>query len=168
MLVGLPLDNALIMDLNNQLPQPFTPDGLALAPGYGVYSPTDDQPADLGVVQILNSPWQKGGVVMVVSGTSPLGLDWAWNALLDSSQWSQFKGSLLVAGSDQQIAVSGDTESGPVVYWNLEKVNNIPIIGPLLQGLEPNNLVPAAVSIIAALILMVLLLVILQFSKRTK
>ena len=168
MLVGLPLDNALIMDLNNQLPQPFTPDGRALAPGYGVYSPTDDQPADLGVVQILNSPWQKGGVVMVISGTSPLGLDWAWNALLDSSQWSQFKGSLLVAGSDQQIAVSGGTESGPVVYWNLEKVNNIPIIGPLLQGLEPNNLVPAAVSIIAALILMVLLLVILQFSKRTK
>ncbi|HNT53541.1 MAG TPA: cellulose biosynthesis cyclic di-GMP-binding regulatory protein BcsB [Anaerolineaceae bacterium] len=168
LLVGLPGDNALIRDLNNLLPQPFTADGLALAPGYGVYAPTDDQPADLGVVQILNSPWEKGGVVMVVSGTSPLGLDWAWSALLDSSRWSQFKGSLLVAGSEQQLAVSGETEAGPVVYWNLEKVNNIPIIGSLLQSLEPNNLVPAAVSIIAALILMILLLIILQLGKRIK
>jgi hypothetical protein len=47
-------------------------------------------------------------------------------------------------------------------------VNNIPIIGSLLQSLEPNNLVPAAVSIIAALILMILLLIILQLGKRIK
>jgi len=82
-LVGLPAANSVTQSANSLLPQPFAEDGNSLEEGYGVYLPTSDQDASLGLLQILPSPWVQGGIVLVLTGNDPQGLEWTWNALLD-------------------------------------------------------------------------------------
>ncbi len=164
-LVGLPAQNPLIMQVNSLLPQPFTEDGLALEEGYGIYAPVENENTPLGLVQILPSPWKPSGVLLVVTGQKDQGLGWAWDILLNRAQWSHFDGNLMIAGADEQTVFSGSTP--PAVFQTTADVSSIPFIGHFLQSIEPGNLIPAVVSIFASFLLVLLVLFILRIKEHS-
>ncbi|HEX6033675.1 MAG TPA: cellulose biosynthesis cyclic di-GMP-binding regulatory protein BcsB, partial [Anaerolineales bacterium] len=89
-LVGAPRENPVTGSINDLLPQPFSADGHALQEGYGIQLPTADRDASLGLLEILPSPWVRGGTVLVVTGNDAQGLEWTWQALLDPALRDRF------------------------------------------------------------------------------
>ena len=153
----------LLQDVNDYLPQPFAADGMTLATGYGVYDTDDNQPTSLGVIQVMHSPWNaQGGIAYVVSGTTPEGMTQSLNFITNAKNWPKFKETLLLLGTDGKSATVTDPELLSVDTWKLERVGQIPIVGAQLQNIRPDDLVPAVVSIIAAFLLLIVLLVILR------
>ncbi len=166
--IGLPKDNEIIRKINSRLPQPFTERGDGMASGYGVYASADEQPASLGVIEIGSSPWKSDGVIMIISGTSAEGLQWSWNLINSKEEWKNFKGNLMLLGSYQYITSDNRTDPGRTYMWDMEQADKIPVIGTYLQAINPQNFVPAVVSILSAFLLMITLIMILQFSKWKK
>ena len=157
-LVGLPSDNPVTMGANDLLPQPFSSDGHSLQDGYGVQLPTSDQDASLGLLQILPSPWVRGGTVLVLTGNDPQGLEWTWNAILDPTLRNQFNGNLMVVGSANRSQAAGGLSAAPTLqtlFQQIADAGNIPIVGPLLQKYGQDFMTPA-VAIGSALLLTVL------------
>ena len=72
----------------------------------------------------------------------------------------------MVAGMGQSVDPGVEPGGAVAFYHNTVNVSVIPWIGPLLQGVEPGNLIPAVVSILASLILILVVLFILNFRKR--
>jgi len=143
------------------LPQPFTPDGVSLEDGYGIYLPTSDKDASLGLMQLIPSPWVRGGTVLVLTGNDQQGLDWTWDVLLNPTLQDQFSGNLMVVGSANRSQASGvaSTPEGPsYLFQQIADASNIPIIGPILQKGGKAFLVPALVAVGAALSLILLVL----------
>ncbi len=78
---GRPTSNPVIATVNEHLPQPFVPgeDNLRQEIGNVVYR----LPANfsIGLLQSLPSPWNPGKAMLVATGTTPEGVEWATNAL---------------------------------------------------------------------------------------
>ena len=78
-LFGLPEDQPLLAALSERLPVAVGPDQrLVLAREITVRVADREH---LGVVQLISSPWSPGRAVLVVTGTSTLGLDYAVEAI---------------------------------------------------------------------------------------
>lgn len=135
-LVGLPSANSVTKNANDLLPQPFAKAGNSLEEGYGIYLPTSDKEASLGLLQIMPSPWIKGGTVLVLTGNDHQGLEWTWDIILNPGLRGNFTGNVMVVGSANRIEPSG-TVSGPenpqALFQQVADASNIPIIGPILQ-----------------------------------
>ena len=135
-LVGLPLENSVIRSANDLLPQPFVKGKNSLEEGYGVYLPTSYTEASLGLMQIMPSPWVKGGTVLVLTGNDEQGLEWMWNVLLNPALRRNFAGNLMVVGSANRSVAPGGlsvAESPQPLFQQVADVSNIPMIGPILQ-----------------------------------
>jgi hypothetical protein len=135
-LVGLPLENSVIRNTNDLLPQPFIKDKNSLQDGYGVYLPTSQADASLGLMQIMPSPWVKDGTVLVLTGNDQQGLEWAWDVILNPALRGNFAGNLMVVGSaDRSVSLGGlaVTENTQALFQQIADASNIPVIGPLLQ-----------------------------------
>ena len=157
-LVGLPLENSVIRSANDLLPQPFVKGKNSLQEGYGVFLPTSHTEASLGLMQIMPSPWVKGGTVLVLTGNNKQGLDWAWNVLLNPTLQSNFAGNLMVVGSGNRSVASGGsavTESPQVLFQQVADASNIPVIGPLLQRSGQAFGITTLVTIAIALFLVI-------------
>ena len=160
-LVGLPSENSAIQSTNNLLPQPFTEDGHSLEQGYGVYLPTSDQDASLGLMQIMPSPWGQDGVALILSGNDQQGLDWAWDVILNPALQSQFAGNVMVVGSAQRNQTFGAVsaqESPQALFQQIADVSNIPVIGPLLQRTGRGSILPSVVTIGVTLLFLIVIL----------
>jgi Bacterial cellulose synthase subunit len=160
-LVGLPAENSVTQSTNSLLPQPFTEEGNSLEEGYGVYLPTSDQDASLGLMQIIPSPWAKNGVALILTGNDQQGLDWTWDVILNPTLQNQFSGNVMVVGPAQRSQALGALsapESPQALFQKVADASNIPIVGPLLQKYGPDFLGPAGVAIASALLLTVLVL----------
>lgn len=81
--IGRPSRNALIQQVNPQLPQPFLPGSdeieqrldavvFRLPPGH-----------DLGYLQLIPSPWNEKRALLAVTGTTDMGVEWATDTLTD-------------------------------------------------------------------------------------
>jgi hypothetical protein len=162
--VGLPTDNSVLKDINRNLPQPFTEDGLGLAPGFGVFLPNNTTEAPIGLVQILNSPWSLDGVLLVITGTNAQGLDWTWETLLDQAKESELSGNLMVVGSDERLA-DGTANAPITTFEDTPDVTNLPVFGAMLQKLQPGDVFPVLSVLEAAVII---LLVVLFFIRRRR
>lgn len=101
--LGRPTRNPYIMLVNDGLPQPFIPDHdeirqqvdniiYRLPPGY-----------DLGYIQLLSVPWDKSHAMLVVTGTTDIGLNWALDALADKELVRRMSGNLAVMVSGGQM-----------------------------------------------------------------
>jgi hypothetical protein len=150
-LVGLPSENSVTRSANDLLPQPFEEDGNSLLNGYGIYLPTSDRDASLGLMQIMRSPWVEGGTVLILTGNDPQGLAWAWDTILDPTSRAQFAGNVMLVGSQNR------TEASSLVVQQVADVGNIPIIGSWLQGSGKVISIPVLVAIGTALFLIVLI-----------
>ena len=168
-LVGLPAENSVTQSANSLLPQPFTEAGNSLEQGYGVYLPTSDQDASLGLMQIIPSPWAKDGVALVLSGNDQQGLDWTWDVILDPTLQNQFAGNVMVVGPAQRSQTLGalSAQESPL-FQQIADASNIPIIGPLLQKYGTDFLMPAGVAIASALLLTVFALWLLRVIRNRK
>ncbi len=160
-LVGLPSQNLAAMSANDLLPQPFTKDGNSLQEGYGVYLPTSDKDASLGLMQIIPSPWVRGGTVLVLTGNDPQGLEWTWDVILNPTLRDQFAGNLMIVGSANRSAASAEAtnqENPRTIFQQIADASNIPIIGPILQKGGQAFLAPALVAVGTALLLVICIL----------
>jgi hypothetical protein len=170
-LVGLPSENSVTRNTNDLLPQPFQEAGDSLQDGYGVYLPTADQHASLGLMEIIPSPWVKGGTVLVLTGNDQQGLEWAWQVILNPALRDQFAGNLMVVGSGNRSAASGlvsAPQSPLALFQQVADAANIPIIGPILQKSGQAFLIPAFVAIGSALFLVLGILWIMNAARRRK
>lgn len=157
-MAGVPSENPAIALVNDVLPQPFAPGQDKPAHGYGVYLPTSDQDASLGLLQIVRSPWSAQGTVLVITGTDAQGLDWVWQKINDPSQWDAFDGNLMLVGAAQTSA-SGPEAPAPT-FQQTADVSGIPIIGPWLNQASawaPAAAVAAAGAALALAFLVVLI-----------
>jgi len=164
-LVGPPSQNSATMSANDLLPQPFTQDGISLQDGYGVYLPTSDKDASLGLMQIIPSPWARGGTVLVLTGNDQRGMKWTWDVILNPDLRNQFAGNLMIVGSANRSDASGETpsqETPLTIFQQIADASNIPIIGPILQRGGQAFLVPALVAVGTALLLVVFTLWIIR------
>ncbi|HXQ32526.1 MAG TPA: cellulose biosynthesis cyclic di-GMP-binding regulatory protein BcsB, partial [Anaerolineales bacterium] len=167
-LVGLPWQNSATMNTNDLLPQPFTQDGVSLEDGYGIYLPTSNKDASLGLMQLIPSPWVKGGTVLVLTGNDQQGLDWTWDIILNPLLRDQFTGNLMVVGSANRSQASGvvSTPESPLfLFQQIADASNIPIIGPILQRGGKAFLIPALVAVGIALLLIFLVLWIIRLAR---
>ena len=165
-LIGLPLENSAIRSTNDLLPQPFIKDENSLQEGYGVYLPTSYTEASLGLMQIMPSPWVKGGTVLVLTGNDKQGLEWAWNVLLNPSLRSNFAGNLMVVGSANRSVSSAGlsiAESPQALFQQVADASNIPVIGPILQRSGQAFSMTAMVAIGIALLLVIGILWMIRF-----
>jgi hypothetical protein len=166
-LVGLPSKNPATMSANDLLPQPFTEDGISLQDGYGIYLPTTEKDASIGLMEIIPSPWAKGGTVLVLTGNDFQGLKWAWDIILNPALRDQFSGNLMVIGSSNRSEVSGgpETQESPLfLFQQIADASNIPIIGPILQRRGREFLLPALVAVGSALLLIFIALWIIRMT----
>jgi len=157
--IGSPLDNSAIKKINEFLPQPFTNNFKQLQEGFGVFIPSYDQNASTGLLQIIPSPWVKNGTVLVLTGTDPKGIGWAWDVILDASMRSQFSGNIMVVGSDKRTvsASAQDTIRPNPLFQQTPVLINIPIIGKLLQqGGISTEVIYALIAIFTAGVIILL------------
>lgn len=93
---GRPAENALLAEINDELPQPFIEEGAALKPlvvDSVVFLP--DPKRDAGLLQMLDSPWNDKNVLLVVTGIGDNGVALASRALLERTE--DLKGNLAIA-----------------------------------------------------------------------
>jgi hypothetical protein len=143
---------------NDLLPQPFTEDGKSLQTGYGVYLPTSDRTASLGLMQIIRSPWVQGGTVLVLTGNDEQGLEWAWDVILNPTLRDQFKGNLMVVGSanrSDSLGVVAAPEEPQTLFQQIADTSNIPLIGPILQKGGQAFIASALIAVGFALLLVI-------------
>lgn len=154
-LVGLPSENSITRSANDLFPQPFTLGKNTLEEGYGVYLPTSDQDASLGLMQIFRSPWVRDGTVLVITGNDRRGLEWAWDVILDPAVRDSFGGNVMVIGSAQRSQVVGTAlqPSPQFLFQQIADAGNIPIIGQMLQRTGQAFLIPALAAVGIALLM---------------
>lgn len=170
-LVGLPLENSAIRSANDLLPQPFVKGRNSLEDGYGVYLPTSDTEATVGLMQLMPSPWVKGGTVLVLTGNNHQGLEWAWNVVLNPALQSNFRGNLMVVGTTNQTAAMGSLSAAAnpqALFQQVADASNIPMIGPLLQRSGRAFIMPALVAVGTALFLVVVILWVIHAARGRK
>ncbi len=154
--------------MNDFLPQPFAKAGNSLEEGYGVYLPTSERDASLGLLQMMPSPWIKGGTVLVLTGNDQQGLEWTWDALLNPALRGNFTGNVMVVGSANRIETSGKVsgqENPQALFQQVADASNIPIIGPILQRSSQIFPLPALIAIGIALFLVVCVLWVIRVAR---
>jgi cellulose synthase subunit len=146
-LVGLPIENRAIQDVNQFLPQPFKNRSNQLQEGFGVFLPTTNSNASTGLMQITPSPWDNTGTILVLTGTNGQGLSWVWNTILDPKLRQEFSGNVMIIGPENRIAA--DSHNAQPVSRRFEQspmVAKIPLIGKFLQA---NGQSEESISLIA-------------------
>lgn len=166
-LVGLPTDNSHIFAINRLLPQPFSDNGEGLEPGYGVFLPTPNEQAAIGLLETLASPWSSDRVILIVTGTNAQSLEWTWDVLLDPSYTQKFSGNVMMVGSETRLAES-DGALPAVTFVDSPEVSHLPVVGNLFQKLEPSDVFPVLVAIESALLVFLGLLAVVRWRDRNK
>lgn len=129
--VGLPSQNSAIMKVNDLLPQPFEEDGITprTIEGYADIVPAS---GELGFIQTLFT--DQGKYQMVLTATSPIGLEWVAKAMNTPTIYQSFTGNLVVlTGAEQVASFTIPTATSPVLEFssksmpeNKDQVNQNP------------------------------------------
>ncbi len=93
--LGRPSTNALIADVNEQLPQPFLPGSDTLGESVGDLNYRLPQGFSLGVIQSIRAPWNDAQPFVVVTGTTDEGVRWASEALSNGGLSNELEGNLV-------------------------------------------------------------------------
>ncbi len=108
--VGRPTQNPYVAFLNEELPQPFLPgrDEIYQVVGNVVYRLPPDY--DLGSVQIISSPYNRQRPVLVVTGTTDQGVEWALQALAKRELISRLAGNMAFLLGAMQMHLAGPNQ----------------------------------------------------------
>lgn len=102
LIVGRPSQLPIITEINPILPAPFDigNDIADESKGFQViYRIPPDSP--MGYIEILQSPWNTNNVILGILGNTYQGVDWATNALVDSTLSWQLGGNFAVINNQQ-------------------------------------------------------------------
>jgi cellulose synthase operon protein B len=111
LIIGKASQLPIIAELNELLPAPFEPNNdLAIEENVNVIY-RFPQGTDMGYLELIPSPWNETHLVMAVLGSTPTGLGWAAQALMEQELQNQLSGNFAVV-NDQQIVV-GNVRSKP-------------------------------------------------------
>jgi hypothetical protein len=150
--LGRPLENALLGRFNAYLPHPFLPDSDVLAPlVIDSVALQPDPSRDAGLLQIADSPWNEERTLLVITGTTDEGVRLALQALLEAGD--RIGGNLAVV----EPVVGGETEEGadistfsidtrPPVF--LDRGSDLPIGGS--RGTTGDDSMPSAREMLLA------------------
>lgn len=103
--IGAPSKMDFINSINRNLPAPF-PAGSDVASEEElqvVYRIDPEQPA--GYLQLLPSPWNLQNLIITVVGNSPVGVQWASDALLSANRRQALSGNFAVINNVQVISI---------------------------------------------------------------
>lgn len=81
--LGRPSQNAFLASINGDLPQPFFASSDELVQEFDDITYRVGPGLNIGVLQILESPWNPARVMFVMTGTSQLGQEFTSNAIFD-------------------------------------------------------------------------------------
>jgi hypothetical protein len=108
--IGLPSQTKLLAELKDSLPAPFE-DGtnVAVLQGQQVAYRFPAE-SDLGFLELLASPWNADRVIMVVAGTSPIGVQQSAQTLTNPVLLNRIKGNFVLVNGE--ILSVADTRTG--------------------------------------------------------
>jgi hypothetical protein len=101
--VGRPSRNALIQQVNPQLPQPFLPGSDEIEQGLDGVVFRLPAGLDLGYLQLIPSPWNEKRALLVVTGTTDEGMKWATDTLTD--RYWLVEGNLVLVKGEELTAI---------------------------------------------------------------
>lgn len=104
-LIGRPSGSALITELNEDLPAPYT-EGSDQAINRISQVTFRTEGASVGNLQLLNAPWNRQRIVLAVLGSSDEGLNWATEALTVPDLRARLGGTFALV-VDQQLFLGG-------------------------------------------------------------
>lgn len=113
--VGRPSQNSFIAAANDRLPQPFR------SAADEIQQQVDDvvyrlpPGISLGYVQELRSPWDEGRAMLVATGTTDKGVNWALNALTDDELKWGLSGNLVLVRGDEMETMDTREEAESVI-----------------------------------------------------
>ena len=178
-IVGLPADLPILQSMSDRLPASFDPGSNSIVlPSFKInYRLTES--TSMGYLQIFESPYETN-TILTVLGSSDEGVVWAANALTKTTPLVGFLSGNLALTNGKQV-VSSDTRLGAGVQDMLstiapqQVVTEIPdqadlsslvptmpanLIEEPFLDLAPKQWIPAALSLITLMILVVLAIVI--------
>lgn len=122
--IGRPSTNSFVRALNNVLPQPFIEgeDVLQQVLENVTYRLTSD--IDLGLLQTIMSPWDSRRSLLLISGTSLLGQEFAVTALLDRQGIYNRNGNVVFVSAQSSSAL------------NTAQVRDVDLIDAVIDTLE--------------------------------
>lgn len=166
--IGLPSQTKLLTELKDSLPAPFE-DGtnVAVLQGQQVAYRFPAE-SDLGFLELLASPWNADRVIMVVAGTTPIGVQQAAQTLTNQQLLSRIKGnfvlvngeSLSVADTRTGLGLAAISDSADVIARQLPGVNNtaVPETAPTSVFATEMDWIPVVVAGLAIAIVVVLVI----------
>lgn len=100
LLIGIPTQNSEIVKLNGRLPQPFE-DGTNNPVAQTDIVQTNTIHADIGYLEALI---EEGNPVLIATGTTDKGIEWAVDALMDSTNLKNLYGDLALTRAEGSIS----------------------------------------------------------------
>lgn len=133
-LIGSPSKLPVVGELGQLLPVPFEAGSDKAIEGNMRVIFNIPEDAQLGYVELLDSPWNSENVVIAILGNSSQGVLWAASAMSDATLRSRMSGNLLVVNELQVL--SSDTRVFPIA-GNQPVVEETPG-GNILPTSQPN------------------------------
>jgi hypothetical protein len=175
LIVGRATQVPLLVELGEWLPAPFSPESdIANESGLSV-SYRVPQGVDLGYLEFLTSPWNPQRAIIVVAGSTPAGLRWAGDALIDPQITAQLGGNYAALNGAQVL--TSDTRQGFGVTGNIsatavpgDNEATSPLVVPRPEPSpesRPAWILPAAIFV-TFLILVVVLVAAMNAFKQNK
>jgi uncharacterized protein YgiM (DUF1202 family) len=134
--IGRPTTNPFLADLNPNLPQPF------LEGTDQIQQTLDDieiilpEGFDIGILEMLVSPWSPSRLILVITGVTPSGQGYAANVLTSRSyDSSELAGDIVFAGANTITAI--DSRSVGEVTEILETVIEQSTVDPIVPTVTP-------------------------------
>ncbi|NPV76044.1 MAG: hypothetical protein HPY59_06655 [Anaerolineae bacterium] len=170
LIVGKASSLPIISELNPDLPAPFD-EGSNVATERGfpvVYRLPAD--ANLGYLQWLPAPWDKNRTIMAVLGSTDQGLEWAGDAILKPELRNRIGGDFVVARETQVLSSNSRLGIGSGLSATLVPAEAVKATQTTSQAAaapvgRPLWVIPV---IIATTALIVIILVFVVFSRRSK
>lgn len=135
--VGLPSDMKLFQEIKDSLPAPFEEGtNVAVLQGQQVAYrfPAD---ADLGFLQLLNSPWNSDRVILAVAGTTQAGIEQASRILTDPLFSGQLRGNFVLVNGESLSVADTRTGLGLASVGDTASVASSPAQVPAAPGATP-------------------------------
>ncbi|NWF71319.1 MAG: cellulose biosynthesis cyclic di-GMP-binding regulatory protein BcsB [Chloroflexi bacterium] len=106
-IMGRPTTNPFLADLNPSLPQRFEPSTDTLLQTLDDVTYRLPEGFDVGVLEMIRSPWNPSRVVLVITGTTTAGQNFAANALISRNFGAtELAGDVVFASLNQVIAIN--------------------------------------------------------------
>jgi cellulose synthase operon protein B len=131
--IGIPVTLPLISQMADVMPAPFKPGSNIVTERSLTVSYRLSEDASLGFIELFTSPWNKERLVLAVLGSTPEGLEWAFNAITVPSLRGRVIGDYVVVNRTQVLAT--DTRVGGTTL--------LPDADPVLSELTTPTTSPA-------------------------